>query len=257
MATRLPSISVITPTYNQIDFIQQTIQSVLEQNYPALEYIIVDGGSTDGTVDILKSYGDRVRWISEKDRGQSHAINKGLRLATGEVIAFLNSDDLYEPGSLLQVGEFFANYPEASWVTGKCRVIDERRREIRRALTLYKNFWLHFKNYGVLLVINYISQPATFWRKNVLDRIGYFNESLYYTMDYEYWLRVGNYYRLWFLNKNLATFRMYSDSKSGSNPKSEFKEQMAVVRTFSSSPLIRLLKSIHNALTIAIYKKLA
>jgi glycosyltransferase involved in cell wall biosynthesis len=119
----LPKISIITPSYNQVNFIQHTIDSVLGQEYPNLEYIIIDGGSTDGTVEIIKGYLGRLQWISERDNAQSDAINKGLRISTGEVVAFLNSDDIYEPGALEKVGQFFAKHREAKWVTGKCHTI--------------------------------------------------------------------------------------------------------------------------------------
>src|SRR5665648_525607 len=167
--TKLPQITVITPSYNQGDFIDQTIQSVLSQNYPDLQYLVMDGGSTDQTVDILKQYDQQFFWVSERDRGQSDALNKGLRMATGEVVCFLNSDDLYEPGALFQVGKFFADHPEAAWLTGKCRVVDPMGVEIRRPITAYKNFWLRSKSYRALLVLDYISQPATFWRREVIE----------------------------------------------------------------------------------------
>ena len=112
--TDLPSFSVVIPSYNQSSFIRETIESVLSQDYKPLEVIVVDGGSIDGTVDILKQLGDRVRWISEKDQGQADAVNKGWRMASGNILGWLNSDDLYEPGALKTVGRFFSNRPDSS-----------------------------------------------------------------------------------------------------------------------------------------------
>lgn len=256
MTTTLPRITIITPSYNQGRFIEQTIESILSQGYPDLEYIVLDGGSTDETIGILRKYEHRLHWISEKDRGQPHAINKGLAMATGEVIAFLNSDDLYEPGALLAVGEFFARNPQAAWVTGKCRNIDQDGREIRRWITLYKNLWLRLKRYEVLLVLNYISQPATFWRRQVMDEVGYMVETLYYTMDYEYWLRVGQRFRLWFINRYLACFRIHPASKSGSSAQAQFDEELEIVRRYTRSPLLMGLHRLHRAIAVAIYKRL-
>ena len=114
----LPRISVVTPSYNQGNFVEETIQSVLDQGYPNLEYIVMDGGSTDGTLDILRKYEKRLVWKSERDRGQSDALNKGFRMASGDIFSFINSDDVYEPGALHKVGRFFVDHPQASWLTG-------------------------------------------------------------------------------------------------------------------------------------------
>lgn len=254
--TSLPRITIITPSYNQGEFIEQTIRSVLDQGYPDLEYIVMDGGSTDQTISILRKYEGQLYWISEKDRGQSHAINKGLKMASGEVVAFLNSDDLYEPGALRAVGEFFARYPEAAWVTGKCRIIDQHGREVRKAITLYKNLWLHLRRYEVLLVLNYISQPATFWRRQVVNEVGFLIETPYYTMDYEYWLRIGQRFRLWFINRYLACFRIHPASKSGSSAQAQFDEELEAVQRYTRSPLLIGLHRLHSSITVAVYKRL-
>lgn len=256
MTHNLPRMTIITPSFNQGAYIEQTIRSILDQGYPDLEYWVLDGGSTDETLDILRKYESRLQWISEKDRGQSHAINKGLRKATGEIIAFLNSDDYYEPGALLKVGQFFAGTPKAAWVTGKCRTVDPQGQEMRRSITLYKNLWLRTRSYKALLVLNYISQPATFWRKEVVDRIGEFDEALRYTMDYDYWLRVGQHYRLWFINEYLTAFRLHPSSKSGSSTEAQFAEDLETARRYVPHPVFARLHTLHNALIMAVYRRM-
>lgn len=256
MVFSLPRISIITPSLNQGNFIEETIQSVLEQGYPNLDYMIIDGGSTDGTLEILKKYERWLCWISEPDRGQAHAINKGLRIATGEVIAFLNSDDLYQPGALFQVGNFFADHRDASWVTGKCHIIDCNKHEIRKIVTWYKNFWLLVKSYNVLLVIDYISQPATFWRRAIMDEVGFFDETLYYTLDYDYSLRVGKNNRLWVINDYLASFRVHPSSKTTCSTEKQFNSDFEVANQYTSSLLLKTLHRFHNSMILAAYKLL-
>jgi len=228
-----PKVTIVTPSYNQAHFIQRTIDSILGQEYPNLEYIVMDGGSKDGTVEILKSYGKQIIWKSEKDGGQSEAINKGLRMATGEIVAFLNSDDTYEPGAIERVVKFFEANPSKKWVYGKCRIVDENDREIRRPITWYKNIKLKKYTFRKLLAENFISQPATFWKHELLDEIGYINEDEHYTMDYEYWLRIGQKYPAGVINAYLADFRMYSTSKSGSLANPQFKDELRMAKDFS------------------------
>src|SRR5688500_4533124 len=118
-----PKISIITPSLNQGDFIEQTILSVLSQDYPNLEYLVVDGGSSDATLGVLAKYAGKVTWISEADKGQTDAINKGLRRATGSIVGYLNADDLLLPGTLNKIGEVFSDHPQARWATGTCRIV--------------------------------------------------------------------------------------------------------------------------------------
>jgi glycosyltransferase involved in cell wall biosynthesis len=229
----LPSISIITPSFNQATFIERTIESVLGQNYPDLEYLVIDGGSTDGTVEILEKYSDRIHWVSESDDGQSDAINKGLRIAQGEVVAFLNSDDTYEDGSLLRVGKFFAENPDLMWAYGKCRIINLDDFEIRKPITWYKNLLLRRYSYRKLLGENFISQPATFWRRSVHKEVGYFDEDEHFVMDYEFWLRLGRRYHAGVINAYLANFRMYENSKSGSLDNPQFEDELRVARQYA------------------------
>lgn len=235
---RWPRVTVITPSFNQGHFIKETIESVLGQGYPDLEYIVMDGGSTDETVDILKSYGKRLVWVSEKDRGQSDAINKGIRRATGEIIAYLNSDDLYEKGALESVAGYFSGHPASLWATGKCRIIDTNGTEVRKPITAYKNFFLSRYSYKTLLVTNFISQPATFLRRRAFDEFGLFDEKQHRVMDYDFWLRIGRGNPPGFINRYLASFRVHPGSKTSSSFNLTFKEELEVARKHTDSTVL-------------------
>jgi glycosyltransferase involved in cell wall biosynthesis len=180
----LPVVSIVTPSFNQGAFIRRTINSVLAQDYPHLDYQVIDGGSTDDTISILKSYGSRLRWISEKDRGQTHAINKGMASAKGEIFAYLNSDDVLRPGAVGRVVEHFLEHPHCDLVYGRDALIDETG----RYLGMYPTADYSFER---LVDCCCISQPAAFWRKRIAEHIGPFDESLNLVMDYDYWLRIG------------------------------------------------------------------
>jgi glycosyltransferase involved in cell wall biosynthesis len=182
--TTPPVVSIVTPSFNQGAFIRQTIDSVLRQDYPHIDYRVVDGGSTDETVSVLKSYGDRVAWVSEKDRGQAHAINKGMAQARGEIRAYLNSDDLLRPGAVGRAVEHFAKRPACDLVYGRDALIDAGGRFLGMFPTAEYSF-------ETLADCCCISQPAAFWRKRLADAIGPFDEALHLVMDYEYWLRAG------------------------------------------------------------------
>lgn len=251
-----PRISVITPCYNGARFIRETIDSVLGQGYPDLDYIVMDGGSTDGTLDILRSYGDRLRWISEPDRGQSHAINKGLALATGEILTYLNADDLYASGALRTVGAFFARHPEVAWATGRCTMVDAAGREIQRLFSWYKGLWLRAHSTRALQVTNYVSQPATFWRRAVAQAVGPFREELYYTMDYDYWLRIAAQFRLHAIPATLARFRAHADAKTGVMKQAQFAEDLATARRHVRSRLATRLHAWHNGVIVGAYRLL-
>lgn len=210
-------ISVITPSLNQGEFIERTILSVLGQKGGVnLEYIIIDGGSTDNTLDIIKNYQNSLTWVSEKDRGQSDAINKGFQRASGELLAWLNSDDTYEPGSLAEV---VAQYKKNkfAWCFGNCRNINEDDQEIRRFITRYKLIESRRYSYWRLLSKDFISQPAVFFTKEVYEEIGPLDIRCRYSMDYDYWLRIGSKHTPCYINKFLANFRWHRDSKNSRN----------------------------------------
>jgi glycosyltransferase involved in cell wall biosynthesis len=232
-------ISVVTPSYNQCGYLRRTMGSILSQAGDfELEWVVVDGGSTDGTVDLLRSVTDpRVRWSSGRDGGQSQAINKGLDSINGDVVTWLNSDDLYMPGALAAVAEAFAMQPSVRWVVGRCDIIDAEDRVIRGGVTRYKNHLLRRFSYRSLLRQNCISQPAVFWRAEFGKRIGGPDESLHYTMDYDLWLRMARASEPLILDRVLAQFRIHDQSKSGQVNREQFDEQYRVAARFFNGDL--------------------
>lgn len=209
-------ISIITPSFNCVKFLERTLESIHSQTGDfELEHIVYDGASTDGTVEILERWKDKLDYVSEPDRGQSHALNKGFAKATGDVAAWLNADDLYLPGALAKVAKTFSDHPETLWAYGKCLIMDENENEIRKPITWYKNTLLTRYSYTKLLFENYISQPSTFFSKKLLDRVGPLNEELHYAMDYDLWLRFGLLSAPVVVPEYLSAFRFYTDSKTG------------------------------------------
>lgn len=253
--SRLPRLTIITPSYNHGQYIERTIRSVIDQGYPDLEYIVVDGGSSDDTLETLLRYDQWLRWRSERDRGQADALNKGLRMASGDVIAFLNSHDTYEPGALLEVGRLFTTHPDVSWLSGRCRTIDWNDKEIRRPITHYKNAWLRLGSYRVLSVLNFLSQPATFWRRSVIETIGPFDEGLRYAMDYDYHLRVWGRFQPLVVNQYLANLRVHPESKA-SSANARFDTDLEIVRRHTSSRVLLSMHAAHNAAAVATYRLL-
>jgi glycosyltransferase involved in cell wall biosynthesis len=259
-------ISIITTNFNTDKYLEQTIKSILSQKGDFdLEYIITDGGSKDNSLEIIKKYdkeirdgkwGDRVtfRYLSEKDSGQSDGINKGLKMATGDIIAFLNADDLYTEGALAKVVTYFKDNPDCLWLTGYCRIIDENNKEIRKYITKYKNIGLERLTLDSLLIEDTISQPATFWRKSLMDEIGYLDESLHYAMDYDYWVRMEKVSHMHLIKEYLAEFRFTSDTKTGSSVDKTLAESRLIAERYADNKWIVFRQWISNLKRIIVYK---
>lgn len=209
-------VTVVTPSLNQVRFVERTVESVLSQEGDfELEYLVVDGGSTDGTLAVLDRYSGRLTCVSEPDEGQSDALNKGFSRASGDVLAWLNSDDVYVPGALERV-RVALETTGAAWCFGQCRVVDEDDREIRRPVTRYKNHASRRYSFRGLLARNFVSQPAVFFRRDLLARVGPLRRDFHLAMDYELWLRFARIAEPVFVPHDLAAFRWHASSKSGS-----------------------------------------
>ena len=220
-----------------------------------LAYCVLDGGSTDGTLDILRRFEDRLTWTSGPDKGQTDAINKGLRAATGDIVGWVNSDDILMPGALAKVAAAFAANPQAEWVHGRCEIIDINDQPIRRWISRYKHFRARRHSFENLLTENYVSQMTTFWRRNVHNEIGYLDESLKLAFDYEFWLRLAKRGAPVYLGDTIACFRWYETTKSGSSFEAQFGEDYSIAsRHAPDRHLLLLGKRAVNARTVSIYK---
>jgi glycosyltransferase involved in cell wall biosynthesis len=216
-------VSIITPSYNQGRYIEETIQSVLNQDYPSLEYVVVDGGSSDNTIEILKQYAGRLTWISERDRGQADAINKGFRMAKGEIVAWLNSDDTYLPGAIRKAVRYLTAHPEVGMLYGEGYHIDEGGEVIER-------YYTEPFDYRRLSEVCFICQPTVFMRAEVIQAAGPLDITLHYCLDYEYWMRIAKRFRIGYLDEYLANSRLHADTKTLSKRMEVHQEILQVVR---------------------------
>lgn len=239
-------ISVVTPSYNQAKFLEEALLSVKAQSYPAFEHIVMDGGSTDGSVEILRSYSSRsgwqhLRWKSEPDKGQSDALNKGFRVATGDVIGWLNSDDRYRPDCFRTVVNGFGAHPGTDIVYGDYTYIDENGRvwRIRREIEFNRFILLY-------LHMLYVPTPSSFFRRRIFDGGNWIDTKFHYAMDYEFILRLArNGYAFRHIPALLGDFRLHPESKTGAHADKQRAEHDAIGLAYSdllrgiSQPLVR------------------
>lgn len=245
--------SIIIPSYNQGSFISQTLDSILEQSYKNVEILVIDGGSSDSTIEILKKYGSKIFWLSEKDRGQTHAINKGLGLSKGDIVTFINSDDYYLDGALEEVAKQFQTKKGNLWLTGDYIIVDEQGKRIQALIAAYKSFFRRFLSFNLLTILNPLNQPSTFFKKDLIDKIGGFKEDLHYTMDYEFYFRAIKIQKPIIIKDKLSAFRIHKLSKGGSSYKKQFQEEYNVARQYQKKKFFLFLHYLHNKLIFFMY----
>jgi glycosyltransferase involved in cell wall biosynthesis len=236
----LPKISIVTPSYNQSAYLEEALLSVKSQDYPRLEHLVVDGASSDGSVEILKKLSgqsgwEHLHWVSERDDGQSDALNKGFQMARGDIVGWLNSDDRYRPGCFQLISDSFSTYRSADVIYGDYTWIDERGRVtcIRREIE-FSNFILAYHR------ILYIPTTSTFFRRRIFDEGNAIDTRLHYSMDYDFFLRLASRgYRFQHIPQLLADFRWHQNSKSGSQSEKQLDEHNRVA--VSNSRILRSL----------------
>lgn len=239
-----PKISIVTPSYNQAEYLEQTILSVLNQNYPNLEYIIIDGGSTDGSVEVIKKYENKLAyWISEKDNGQSDALNKGFRLVTGEIIGWINSDDWYEENTFEKVINYLVSNPNKNVLMGDCNLVDENGIIFDKVVN-YERGFDELKQHWVPRSIP--TQPAIFFRKKLLDKYGLLDETLHYAMDYDLWMRFAMHNRFYHIDQTFANYRFHTSSKGGDQNWEKFVPDCKIVYNRYCNPLVSVIIPCYN-----------
>lgn len=226
----LPLVSIVTPSYNQARFLEATLRSVLEQDYPNIEYLVVDGASTDGSVDIIRRYADRLAWwTSEKDSGQSDAVNKGFRRARGEIVGWLNSDDVYLPGAVSAAVSAFQSHPEAGLIYGDARAIDADGKpfNVMRA----RQYML-----ADLMAFNIICQPAAFMCRAVLEQVNYLDPAYHLLMDNLLWMRMAQIAHLVYVPQTWAAARYHDQAKNRTFGAAYGREAHVLIEDLKSRP---------------------
>ncbi len=228
-------VSIVTPSFNQAKYLEQTIRSVLDSNIPELEYFVMDGGSLDGSVEIIKKYSDRLAgWVSEIDHGQADAINKGLRQSTGDVVAWLNSDDFYLPGAISKALCFFELHPDAGLIYGNVLSVDAAG----------KTFNLQtFRSYDLvdLMSFHIISQPGVFMRRSILEKAGLLEPRYHLLLDHQLWLRIASLSKIYYVPETLAAARYHPEAKNLSRTADFGSEAFQIVEWMKSDPAFQSL----------------
>lgn len=250
-----PLISIIIPSYNKVKYIEKTLKSIVTQKNANFEVIIQDGGSTDGTLDVIKKYAKKypspMSYVSKKDGGQLDAINTGLKKAKGDIVTFINADDVYESGAFESVAAHYTENPDALWFAGKCRITNEDGVEIAKFWTIVKNLLLKVNNYSLLLFTsNYMSQPSVFITKEAYKRYGPFTGTKKFVYEYDLWLTLAKIKMPVVINKYLSKFRISENNISSVMYNDLFDADIKVVKKHSSNQIFIYAHMINNYLRI-------
>jgi glycosyltransferase involved in cell wall biosynthesis len=250
MTNQIPKISIVIPSFNKVRYIGQTLESIVNQKYQNLEIIIQDGGSTDGTVGIIKEYAQKypkvIRFESKKDNGQLDAINKGMKRADGEILTYINADDVYTQGAFSEVTRLYSANPGAYWFAGKGKVIDSSGKEIAKTITWYKNLLLSLNSIFYLLVTNYFMQPSVFITRKVWKEFGPFMGTSDFVMEYDLWLKMARRQTPVISKKYLSEFRIEPSTITKNMSKRLLSEDEKIVRKYTSNNIVLFLHALHN-----------
>lgn len=248
-----PKISIVTPSYNQGQFLEETILSVLNQGYPNLEYFVMDGGSTDNSVEIIQKFASQLTyWESKPDKGQSHAINKGFKMATGELVAWLNSDDVLLPGTLCEIAKVWLEDRSVGFIHGISELIDENSNSLEKT---------HGSTFDFLDSLmtskNPVAQPSTFISRQCLSEVGYLDETLHMSMDWDLWLRIGNKYPTRFISKVFSGSRHWPMTKTRTQVEKSAEDHISIVKRIARDKRIGLQSEVTKQALAAGYGLLA
>lgn len=223
-------ISVVTPSYNQALFINNAILSIINQSFPCYEYLVIDGNSTDATLEVLKHYNpSHLSYTSEKDNGQANALNKGFSIASGDIFCWLNADDVFLPGAFEKINDYFTTHPECEWLAGNCVFTDIFLNPVWN----YTVPSIDAKDYMRFWEGMYLSQPSVFFRKELWQKSGGLNESLHYALDHDLWLNFFQLAPLHILHENLSINRIYPQTKTSTGKEKALHEIISVLSLYS------------------------
>jgi glycosyltransferase involved in cell wall biosynthesis len=250
MISQDPKISIVIPSLNKVGYIGETLLSIFSQRYSNLEVIIQDGGSTDGTLDIIKKFAGKypkmVRWESKRDKGQLDAINKGMKKTSGQILTYINADDCYTKDAFRKVANAFRGTPKSLWFAGGGAVINAKGKVIAKLATCYKNFLLFLNRRPLLLMTNYLVQPSVFITQGAYQKYGPFVGTREFVLEYDLWLKIGKSEMPRVLTGKLANFRIFKNTISTTLFSKVLKEDYGVVRRYTNNPIILFMHSLHN-----------
>lgn len=257
MTQKLPAISIIIPSFNKGKFIEDTLTSIVDQKYPGLEVIVQDGGSTDETLQILQKFSKKyeyIKYYSKKDKGQTDALNQGFAKASGEILTYINADDLYVKGAFFKVGNFFSKNPESNWVAGLGKVVNSEGKEVAKLVTFYKTLLQLLRWRPLLLCVNYLYQPSVFFRKSFVKQRMPFTGIGKIVLEYEMWLKMAEKRMHGNINTTLSLFRLTGDSFSSNNFADILEWEYKIVKKHTNNFVVLFIHRLNNLGRILLVK---